>query len=67
VSPCRGHPGGRSSPAGVAAGLQQGVRGAGAGDMLRRGAGRRADPEAVPQLQPQHQLPEGLHRPVGLP
>jgi hypothetical protein len=31
------------------------------------GAGRRADPKAGPQLEPQHHLPEALHRPVGFP
>lgn len=65
MSPCRGHPGGRSS-AGVAASLQQGVRGAGARDVLRSGTGHRPDSEEVPPLQPQYQLQEPLHRPVGL-
>ena len=52
----RDHPGGRtpSGSGGLAAGLQEGVRGERARDVLRGGAGYQAAPEAVPQLQPQH-------------
>ena len=53
--------------AGAGADLQQGARGAGGRDVLLRGTGIGAEPGRLPRLQPQHQLREDIHRPVGLP
>jgi hypothetical protein len=64
---CSGLRGGGRCAVGAGAELPGGARGAGGRDVLRRGAGRGPDRGPVPRLQPQHQLREGLRRPVGLP